>query len=160
MFLSNKIKRVLIVIGAIMLLNITQNCSNSMEPNPPHEKEISHGIQPLKVGYFWIYRDYYLREDGSINNNIPYTEFKSLIRTTSSITIDDENYVVFNQTWTLTENEIYSPFEWRDIWYYIEAKVLTEMWRQQYNNIRPHSSLNFSPPVPEVIIPQRVANAW
>jgi len=32
----------------------------------------------------------------------------------------------------------------------LEAKVLTEMWRNDYNNIRPHSSLNFSPLVPEV----------
>ena len=41
----------------------------------------------------------------------------------------------------------------------LEAKVLTEMWRKHYNNIRPHSSLNFSPPVPEVILPLQVANA-
>jgi len=41
----------------------------------------------------------------------------------------------------------------------LEAKVLTEMWRKHYNNIRPHSSLNFSPPVPEVILPLKVANA-
>ena len=35
----------------------------------------------------------------------------------------------------------------------LEAKVLIEMWRKHYNNIRPHSSLNFSPPVPEVVLP-------
>ena len=35
----------------------------------------------------------------------------------------------------------------------LEAKVLTEMWRKHYNKIRPHSSLNFSPPVPEVTVP-------
>lgn len=41
----------------------------------------------------------------------------------------------------------------------LEAKVLTERWRTHYNNVRPHSSLNFSPPVPEVILPLQVANA-
>ena len=41
----------------------------------------------------------------------------------------------------------------------LEAKVLTEMWRKHYNNIRPHSSLNFSPPVPEVILPLQMAYA-
>ena len=41
----------------------------------------------------------------------------------------------------------------------LEAKVLTEMWRKHYNNIRPHSSLNFSPPVSEVVLPQLIANA-
>lgn len=41
----------------------------------------------------------------------------------------------------------------------LEAKVLTEMWRNDYNKIRPHSSLNFSPPVPEVTLPGDIVNA-
>ncbi len=41
----------------------------------------------------------------------------------------------------------------------LEAKVLTQMWREDYNKIRPHSSLNFSPPVPEVSFPRLIANA-
>ena len=35
----------------------------------------------------------------------------------------------------------------------LEAKVLVERWRQEYNHIRPHSSLGYRPPAPEVIIP-------
>ncbi len=35
----------------------------------------------------------------------------------------------------------------------LEAKVLVERWRREYNNIRPHSSLGYRPPAPEVIIP-------
>lgn len=31
----------------------------------------------------------------------------------------------------------------------METKILTEHWRMEYNTIRPHSSLNFRPPVPE-----------
>ena len=31
----------------------------------------------------------------------------------------------------------------------LEAQVLTERWRVEYNTIRPHSSLNFQPPAPE-----------
>ena len=31
-----------------------------------------------------------------------------------------------------------------------EAKVLTEQWRKEYNHIRPHSSLAYRPPAPEV----------
>jgi len=34
-----------------------------------------------------------------------------------------------------------------------EAKVLTEEWRKEYNQVRPHSALNYRPPAPEVIIP-------
>ncbi len=32
-----------------------------------------------------------------------------------------------------------------------EAKVLIEDWRNEYNTIRPHSSLGYRPPAPEVI---------
>jgi len=34
-----------------------------------------------------------------------------------------------------------------------EAKVVIEKWRQEYNTIRPHSSLNGLPPAPETILP-------
>jgi len=33
-----------------------------------------------------------------------------------------------------------------------EAEVLAERWRKEYNTVRPHSSLNFRPPVPEAIL--------
>jgi transposase InsO family protein len=32
-----------------------------------------------------------------------------------------------------------------------EARVLIEMWRRQYNGVRPHSSLRYRPPAPEAI---------
>ncbi len=32
-----------------------------------------------------------------------------------------------------------------------EAKVLIEMWRKHYNQVRPHSSLGYRPPAPETI---------
>ncbi len=34
----------------------------------------------------------------------------------------------------------------------LEAKVLIENWRREYNTIRPHSSLRYKPPAPEVIM--------
>jgi putative transposase len=33
-----------------------------------------------------------------------------------------------------------------------EAKVLIGQWRKEYNQIRPHSSLNYRPPAPEAIL--------
>ena len=33
----------------------------------------------------------------------------------------------------------------------LEAQVLIEAWRQEYNHIRPHSSLNYRPPAPEAV---------
>ena len=30
-----------------------------------------------------------------------------------------------------------------------EARILIEAWRQQYNTVRPHSSLGYRPPAPE-----------
>jgi len=35
-----------------------------------------------------------------------------------------------------------------------EAQVLTEWWRKSYNTIRPHSSLGYRPPAPEVQVQQ------
>ena len=35
----------------------------------------------------------------------------------------------------------------------IEAKILIEQWRKEYNQVRPHSALNYRPPAPEAIIP-------
>jgi transposase InsO family protein len=34
----------------------------------------------------------------------------------------------------------------------IEAKVLIEQWRKEYNQVRPHSALGYRPPAPEAII--------
>jgi transposase InsO family protein len=40
----------------------------------------------------------------------------------------------------------------REIFYTLaEAKVLIEVWRKHYNQVRPHSSLGYRPPAPETI---------
>jgi transposase InsO family protein len=40
----------------------------------------------------------------------------------------------------------------REIFYSLkEVQILTERWRREYNTIRPHSSLGYRPPAPEVI---------
>jgi len=42
----------------------------------------------------------------------------------------------------------------REIFYTLtEASILIERWRQEYNQIRPHSSLGYRPPAPETIMP-------
>jgi transposase InsO family protein len=33
-----------------------------------------------------------------------------------------------------------------------EAKILIEQWRQEYNQVRPHSAKNYRPPAPETIL--------
>ena len=38
----------------------------------------------------------------------------------------------------------------------LEAKVLIERWRVQYNTIRPHSSLGYHPPAPEALLMDRL----
>ena len=35
----------------------------------------------------------------------------------------------------------------------VEAQVLIERWRKDYNTVRPHSSLGYRPPAPETIEP-------
>jgi putative transposase len=34
----------------------------------------------------------------------------------------------------------------------LEARVLIEAWRREYNQVRPHSSLHYRPPTPEAIM--------
>ena len=34
-----------------------------------------------------------------------------------------------------------------------EIQVLVEMWRREYNYIRPHSAQRFRPPAPEAVMP-------
>ncbi len=34
-----------------------------------------------------------------------------------------------------------------------EAKILIEEWREEYNQVRPHSALDYRPPAPKAIIP-------
>lgn len=41
----------------------------------------------------------------------------------------------------------------------MEAKILIEQWRQQYNQVRPHSSLGYKPPAPEAIMLSLPASA-
>ena len=33
-----------------------------------------------------------------------------------------------------------------------ENRVLIEQWRRHYNTVRPHSSLGYRPPAPEVVL--------
>jgi transposase InsO family protein len=34
-----------------------------------------------------------------------------------------------------------------------EAKIIIESWRRHFNAIRPHESLGYKPPAPEVFVP-------
>jgi len=34
-----------------------------------------------------------------------------------------------------------------------EARIIIESWRRHYNNIRPHASLGYKAPAPEVFVP-------
>jgi len=33
-----------------------------------------------------------------------------------------------------------------------EAKIVIENWRKHYNEVRPHSPLNYNPPAPKILI--------
>ena len=40
-----------------------------------------------------------------------------------------------------------------------EAKIVIESWRRHYNTVRPHESLGYKPPAPEVFVPTSAARA-
>jgi putative transposase len=49
----------------------------------------------------------------------------------------------------------------REIFYSLkEAQVLIEQWRRHYNEVRPHSSLGYRPPAPQVIVPNSKINEY
>ncbi|WP_343898831.1 transposase, partial [Methylorubrum aminovorans] len=39
-----------------------------------------------------------------------------------------------------------------------EAQIVIESWRRHYNSVRPHASLGYRPPAPEVFVP--AFTAW
>ena len=40
-----------------------------------------------------------------------------------------------------------------------EAKIVIESWRRHYNTVRPHGSLGYKPPAPEVFVPAIASRA-
>ena len=38
-----------------------------------------------------------------------------------------------------------------------EAQIIIESWRHHYNTVRPHASLGYRPPAPEVFVPSFAA---
>ena len=38
-----------------------------------------------------------------------------------------------------------------------EAEIVLENWRRHHNTVRPHASLGYRPPAPEVLIPNLAA---
>jgi len=40
-----------------------------------------------------------------------------------------------------------------------EARIVIESWRRHYNTVRPHGSLGYKPPAPEVFVPAMTTRA-
>jgi len=57
----------------------------------------------------------------------------------------------YNESFNGTLRYELLDMEWFDT--LLEAKVLIERWRVEYNTVRPHSSLGYRPPAPEAIQP-------
>lgn len=70
------------------------SCSNIVEPIVPKE-ESSNGILPLQVGYYWKYKNYYLKSDGSISGEGIEEDYR--ITKYSSIRFGTEEYKVFHR---------------------------------------------------------------
>ena len=69
-------------------------------------------------------------------------------------------YIELGSPWENGYNELFNG-KLRDepligeIFYTLkEAQVLIEMWREDYNTVRPHSSMGYRPPAPEAILPK------
>jgi len=40
----------------------------------------------------------------------------------------------------------------------LEAQVVVDQWRKEYNEERPHSSLGYVPPAPAAVLPKQVSS--
>jgi len=104
-----------IIIIIIILIFSQGSCSNPVEPvnnNDTVKAEVSNGILPLKVGYYWKYKNYNLREDSSIAGEGIDDEYK--ITKYSKITLGDTNYVVFHSIYGYLDSTgyIFDSDEW------------------------------------------------
>ena len=53
------------------------------------------------------------------------------------------------RSWSVLDGEIFYSLK--------EAQVVIESWRRPYNTVRPHQSLGYRPPAPEVFVPALAA---
>ena len=105
-----------IIILLFYFFSLLIGCAQPTEPDDPIEEEVSNGILPLKVGYYWKYKNYYLREDSSVAGVGIDEEY--IINKSSSILIDNKNYVVFHRIWGYLDPNIEDYRFGSDEWLY------------------------------------------
>ena len=97
----------------------------------------------LKGGFFrafyrWLERDYGdWFGDGTLPERTRLQRLLKMHREWSDLLMAEPSYAVLPIFYSLKE-----------------AQVLIEMWRKQYNTIRPHSALEYRPPTPAAIFVQ------
>jgi len=78
-------------------------------------------------------------EKGSLSSEITFHKVSQISKRNGKLCDDLLNVEIFN---TL-----------------LEARVLIECWRREYNTVRSHSSLGYRPPAPETILPLAACSA-
>lgn len=117
-------------------------------PAPPdgilqQKKQMPVGAVWFRWGSFNRIR--FRRVDGDYIQELPQTRSHSLF----SLTLDQisarycQSLLAFLPRDELLNHEIFYTLE--------EARILIEIWRKGYNQVRPHSSLGYKPPAPEAI---------
>lgn len=100
----------IVLFSAVVLILLQQTaCEQSVEVQPVPE-EISEGILPLRVGYYWEYITYVLREDSSVGLEFSRASYK-VIRTSyhpSRINRD----LLFHWVFINPYDNNQSQFEW------------------------------------------------
>lgn len=96
---------------------------------------VTAGSEYLQRGYKSLQFSYNLLVSGQFLGSILTGLAWFLPRQTVRIKLRDE----------LLDRKIFTTLE--------EAQVLIEQWRTEYNQVRPHSSLGYRPPVSEAIMP-------
>ena len=113
MYTTKKNNIVTFILIVILLIIVVQNCSNSVEPVSPKEKNIdtlyskTHFLWPSKVGSYWDYKGYSFMNHYSIESNWVYKGFASFgldldtiknVPFLTRIEIVDSIFINFNDT--------------------------------------------------------------
>lgn len=110
---------------------------------PLHEHEIPQ-VEKVKEAYLEnklrYFRHLIKHRESGFRHAIP-TEFPGL------------SHTIGGGPWELFNGKLRDDLLNGEIFYTLkEAQILIEQWREDYNNIRPHSSLGYQPPAPHAVL--------
>lgn len=148
-FFRNK-KSYLKALLFIPLLYNSFACEKSVDPKPVLQDttkvdsvrgELSDGLLPLRVGYYWKYRNYYLNEDSSYRFEDIQDEYR--ITKSSIVTINNKSYTIFHRIWGYLNPETLVYQYASDEWFFRNFDDGVHIMGGKYNQDSIYTNINW-----------------